>query len=117
VTNEPYMSIYVFCHDISFHIDWALDYRDYIQIFNFDAQLLSRMTRDIGDYFLTESKRLLDENPPNNSAAYHRLSWTHKLYERYGKMERVSMRRELHEVNQLLEEVEEGLKSSSDEDD
>ncbi|CAF4348387.1 unnamed protein product, partial [Rotaria sordida] len=44
---------------------------------------LSRLVRDIGDYFLTESKRLLDENPPNNSAAYHRLSWTHKLYERY----------------------------------
>ncbi|CAF0855761.1 unnamed protein product [Rotaria sordida] len=117
VTDEPYMSIYVFCHEISFHIDWALDYRDYIQIFNFDADLLSRMTRDMAEYFLTESKRLLEESPPNSSAAYHRLSWTHKLYDRYGKMENVSMRRELDEVNQLLEEVEEELKSSSDEDD
>ncbi|CAF4804379.1 unnamed protein product [Rotaria sp. Silwood1] len=117
VTDEPYMSIYVFCHDISLQIHQALDYRDYIQIFNFDADLLSRMIRDIGDYFLTESKRLLDESPPNNAAAYHRLSWTKELYYRYTKMEKVSMKKELGEVDQLLEDVEEELRSSSDEDD
>ncbi|CAF1501660.1 unnamed protein product [Rotaria sordida] len=117
VTNEPYMSIYVFCLDISVHAEWASNYRNYIHIFDFDADLLSRMIRDIGGYFLTEGKRLLDGNPPNNSAAYHRLSWANELYERYSKMEIVSMKKELDEVNQLLEKVEEGLKTSSDEDD
>ncbi|CAF3593164.1 unnamed protein product [Rotaria sp. Silwood2] len=116
VTDQPYMYIYVFCHNISFQIDWAFEYRAYIHLFNFDADLLSRMVRDIGDYFLTEAKRLLDESPPNNSAAYHRLSWTRELYDRYSELEQVSMRRELAEVHQLLEETEEELKSSSDED-
>ncbi|CAF0800567.1 unnamed protein product [Rotaria sp. Silwood1] len=117
VTDEPYMSIYVFCHDISLQLDWALKYRDYIHIFNFDADLLSRMVRDIGDYFLTESKRLLNKSPPNNAAAYHRLSWSNELYKRYSKMENNSMKKELDEVNKLLEDVENKVKSSSDEND
>jgi len=117
VTDEPYTSIYVFCHSIEQQRDWALNYRDYIQIFNFDADLLARMIRDIADNFVTESNRLLDEDPPNNSAAYHRLSWAHELYQRYAKLENVSMRKELDEVNRLLEGVEEELRSSSDQDD
>ncbi|CAF3916875.1 unnamed protein product [Rotaria sp. Silwood2] len=116
VTDQPYMYIYVFCHNISSQIDWAFEYRDYIHIFNFDADLLSRMVHDIGDYFLTEGKRLLDDSPPNNSAAYHRLNWARKLFHRYSELEKVSMKKELAEVNQLREEVEEELKSSSDEE-
>ncbi|CAF1473549.1 unnamed protein product [Rotaria magnacalcarata] len=117
VTEEPYMFIYVFCQNIEYHRDWALEYRDYIQIFNFEADLLARMMRDIGDYFLTESKRLLDESPPNNPAAQHRLTWANELLQRYGQMEKVSMKTELDEINQLLEQVEEDSRSSSDEDD
>ena len=115
-TNAPYCSIYVFCHNIELNIDWALDYRAYIQTFNFDADVLSRMVRDIADYFLIESKHLLDEEPPNNAAAYHRLSWAYKLFERYEKLEGASMRKPLKEINELLEDVEEDLKSSNDSD-
>ena len=116
VTDEPYDSIYVFCHNIEYQMDWALDYREYIQIFNHDADLLVRMIRDIANYFVMKGKRLLDEDPPNNAAAYHRLSWAHELYQRYSKMENVSMKKEFDELNELLEEIEEELKSSSDED-
>jgi hypothetical protein len=114
VTDEAYASIYVFCHSVENQMAWALDYREYIQIFTFDKDLLVRMIRDIGDDFLTESKRLLDEDPPNNAAAYHRLSWAHELYQRYRDMEKVSMKKEFDEVNELLEGVEEELKASSD---
>jgi hypothetical protein len=114
VTDKAYASIYVFCHSVEFQMAWALDYREYIQIFTFDKDLLVRMIRDIGDDFLTESKRLLDEDPPNTAAAYHRLSWAHELYQRYRDMEKVSMKKEFDEVNELLEGVEEELKASSD---
>jgi hypothetical protein len=117
VSNEPYMSMYVFCLNIGYHIEWALNYREYIQIFDHEADLLSRMTRDIGNYFVTQGKYLLVKVPPNNDAAYHRLSWAHELYQRYSKMEKeVSMKKELDEVNGLLEKIEKERKSSSDED-
>jgi len=115
-TDEPYQSIYVFCHNIEYQMHWALEHSEYIQIFNHDADLLVRMIRDMADYFLMIGRRLLAEDPPNNAAAYHRLSWAHELYQRYSKMEHVSLNREFDEVNQLLESVEEELKSSSDED-
>jgi hypothetical protein len=108
--------MYVFCLNIGYHIEWALNHREYIQIFDHEADLLSRMTRDIGNYFVTQGKYLLDEDPPNNDAAYHRLSWAHELYQRYSKMEKTSMKKELDEINELLEEIAEDLKSSSDED-
>ena len=116
-TDEPYTSIYVYCHSIGLQIDWALEYRDYIQIFDHEADLLARMIRDIADYFVMISKRMLDEDPPNNSAAYHRLNWAHKLYTRYSKMENTSLRKEFEELQLLLDDVEEELKCSSDEDD
>jgi hypothetical protein len=117
VTDEPYDSIYVYCHNIEYQMHWALDYTEYIQIFNHDADLLVRMIRDIANYFVMIGKRLLDEDPPNNAAAYHRLSWAHELYQRYSKMENVSLQQEFNELNQLLEDVEEELRPSSDEDD
>ncbi|CAF1473520.1 unnamed protein product [Rotaria magnacalcarata] len=84
--EEPYMFIYVFCQNIEYQLDWALEYRDYIQIFNFEADLLARMMRDIGDYFLTESKRLLNKSPPNNPAAQHRLTWANEFFQRYSQI-------------------------------
>jgi hypothetical protein len=116
LTDEPYASIYVFCHNVEYQMAWALDYSDYIQIFNHDADLLVRMIRDTANYFVVIGKRLLDEDPPNNSAAYHRLTWAHELYQRYRKMENVQLKKEFEEVNQLLESIEEELKTSSDED-
>jgi hypothetical protein len=117
VTDEPYDSIYVYCHNIEYQMHWALDYREYIQIFNYDADLLVRMIRDIANYFVMIGKRLLEEDPPNNAAAYYRFNWAHELYQRYSKMENVSLKKEFGELNQLRDNVEEKLKQSSDEDD
>ena len=117
-TNEPYTSIYVYCHNIGYHMQWALEYRDYIQIFNHDADLLVRMIRDMASYFVMISKRLIEEDPPNNSSAYHRLRWAHELYTRYSKMETDSLREEFKELDLLIKGVEDDLKSSSsDEED
>ncbi|CAF0948034.1 unnamed protein product [Rotaria sp. Silwood1] len=83
VTNEPYQSIYVFCHDINRNADWMRQYLDYLAPpFVFDKDLLLRLIRDIADCFVVESKRLLAAKPPNNSAAYNRLNWAYTLYDR-----------------------------------
>jgi hypothetical protein len=116
VTDEPHTSIYVFCHSIEKNADWILEYPEYILPFTFDADLLVRMIRDIADYFVVESKRLLEVNPPNYSAAYSRLNWAHTLYDRYRTMEKVSLKTEFDEVNELLRQAEEGMSSSSSDD-
>ncbi|CAF4037670.1 unnamed protein product [Rotaria magnacalcarata] len=117
VTKEPYMFIYIFCHNIANQVEWALDYRDYVQMFDFDADLLARVLRDIGNYYFTEGRRLLGESPPNNVAAYHRLHWARILYQRHSQMEQVSMSHEFDEISHLLENIEEELRSSSNDDD
>lgn len=114
--EKPYASIYVYCHNVEYQMDWALDYRDYIEIFNHDADLLVRMIRDIADYFVMKGKRLFEEDLHNNTAAYHRFSWAHVLYQRYSKMQSDPLRREFDEVNRLLAETEEEREVSEEED-
>jgi hypothetical protein len=118
VTNVLYSPIYVFCHDIERQRDWILDYLDYIQPpFTFDADLLARMIRDIADYFVLASERLLEVNPPKYSAAHNHLNWAHELYQRYSKLESDPLTKEFKKVNTLLERVENVMKSSSDNED
>ncbi|CAF2887711.1 unnamed protein product [Rotaria sp. Silwood2] len=113
VTNEPYQSIYVFCHDIGRNADWMRQYLEYLAPpFVFDKDLLVRLIRDIADYFVLESKRLLAAKPPKNSAAYNRLSWAYTLYDRYRTMEENPLKKEFNEVNNLLSLVELEIKHS-----
>ena len=119
VTREPYAFIYVYCHSINRHVDWMIEYRDYLAPpFNFDADLLARMTRDIADYFVKEGKRRLEVKPkPNYAAAYNRLTWARILYERYRTMEADPLKTEFAEVNKLMDQVENGMRPSSDNED
>ncbi|CAF4937699.1 unnamed protein product [Rotaria socialis] len=98
VTKEPYMFIYVFCLNIKYNREWALDYCDYIQMFNFEAELLAHAAVS------------------NNPIAYHRLTWAHELFHRYSQLEKISMKTERDEINRLLEQVENESRSSSDDD-
>lgn len=116
-TDEAYPFIYIFCFDKIHTAEWAIDYIDYVHIFDHEGALLARMMRDIADYFTTQGERLLDESPPNNAAAYHRLCWAHELFQRFEKLEKASVRAELDKVNQLLQAAEDELKPSSDEED
>jgi len=115
-TKEPCASIYVFCHEVERQMDWMPTYAEYLAPpFTFDADLLLRMTRDIADYFVAESKRLLEEQSPNYSAVKNRLTWAYTLYDRYRAMENsCSIRKELAEVNELIEKVEKKMKELAD---
>ncbi|CAF3833831.1 unnamed protein product, partial [Adineta steineri] len=78
INNKPYSSIYVYCHNIEFQLEWTMDYLDYIQVFNFDADLLQRMTRDIAEYFIERCKRLRQAN--DIEGALQRLYWAKRLW-------------------------------------
>jgi hypothetical protein len=52
-------SVYVFCVDTSEAL-WAVDYMDYVQVFNHELDLLARLTRDIGDYFVILGREQYD---------------------------------------------------------
>lgn len=84
ITNESYSSIFVFCHDIARQMDWADDYLEYLQMFNFDSELLERMIRDVAEYFIERSARLRQDQ--NYSGAKQRLQWGKKLRTQYDKM-------------------------------
>ena len=84
ITSKGYPSIYVFCHNIAWQMEWAEDYLEYLQMFNFDSELLERMTRDIAEYFIERGARLRQEE--NFWGARQRLHWAKKLWYQYDKM-------------------------------
>lgn len=113
ISNEPYSSIYVFCHSIALHVAWASEYDDYIQIFDFDSDLLERLTRDISLYFIERGERLRKDN--ELQGALQRLHWAKKLWHQHDKMAQdistddrqpVKESEKIKEINKLIKDIE-----------
>jgi hypothetical protein len=83
-TNEPYDSIYIFCTDIAKASEWAAPYYEYVKIFDFEADLLTRITRDLGEEFFKQGEELLQAN--QNESAIERLSWAKSLFIRHDNL-------------------------------
>lgn len=83
ITQEPIISIYIFCLDVAKAASWAADYYEYIMIFDFEGDLLARITRDLGDEFIDQGERLMQAN--KLAAAEERLSWAKSLHIRHEK--------------------------------
>jgi hypothetical protein len=119
ITNKPYTSVYIFCHHLEYH-NWVLDYAEYVQIFTFDLDLLTRMTLDIAEYFIERGKRIRQDNDLNG--ALQRLHWAKKLCHQHDKMLQqiatddlrpVKESRKMKEINNLIMEIEEILPKKS----
>lgn len=120
ITDEPYPSIYVFCHNIANNMGWAMDYIGYIQMFNFDSELLERLTRDIAEYFIERSKRLHKDGKLKD--ARRRLHWAKKLWHQYDKMQQpigtddlqpVRETSEMRQINEKIKKIESELPARS----
>lgn len=135
ITDKAYSSIYIFCHNIELHMHWVMDYVDYVQMFNFDSEVLERMTRDIADYFVERGKRLRQDN--DLEGALQRLYWAKRLWYQYQKMQRQSSisastnsstttptdrdqpimeTKETKEIEQLIEEIEQEQREKPSDD-
>ena len=111
VTNDPYKSIYVFCKDIAMNYDWAIQDKDYIQIFTHEADLLARMTRDMADYYFTQGERLrATEHLEDAFRFYH---WSKKLFLQYEKMGQ-PCRKYLENIDRITKEIENTLRPPVD---
>lgn len=103
-TNEPYDSIYIFCSDLEKASEWADDYRDHVQLFNIEADLLQRMTRDLGEEFFKQGQQLLDID--DNKLAVKRLSWSRSLFMRHESLRLPSklFRNSYRSISKILEQ-------------
>ncbi|UJR20217.1 hypothetical protein I4U23_023348 [Adineta vaga] len=126
ITDESYSSIYVFCHNIELQMNWALEYLKYVQIFDFDKDLLQRMTHDIADYFFERGRRILKDNDPVNALKH--LHWAKRLYYQFEKMDpekltdtfrQVQESKDTRMINAFIESIESTMPkdSSSDKED
>ncbi len=124
ITNDPYASVYVFCHNIEYQMTWAMECIEYVQIFNFDSELLERMTRDIAEYFIERSERLRQGD--DLKGARQRLHWAKKLWHQYDKMQQqivtddpraVRLSQRMIKINALIADIEIALQNELDNDD
>ncbi|CAF1309591.1 unnamed protein product, partial [Didymodactylos carnosus] len=83
-TTEPYDSIYIFCTDTGKAAQWAAPHYEYVKIFSFEADLLTRLTKDLGEEFLNHGQELLAANQID--AADERLTWAKSLFIRHDKL-------------------------------
>ncbi|CAF0806795.1 unnamed protein product [Adineta steineri] len=82
-------SIYIFCANMTAHIEWARQFLDFccIKIITDDRQMLARLTRDIAKYLSSKGEEELSNN--NLSAitlALQYFSWAHNLYQQADKV-------------------------------
>ncbi|UJR18894.1 hypothetical protein I4U23_022022 [Adineta vaga] len=89
LTYGFHLSICVFRENDGEQLDWAFDYRNNIQVFDFDEDLFVRLIRDIADYHVAV-------------AVHRRFSWAEKLYGRYCDIEGVFLKEKFDEINVLL---------------
>ena len=80
-TKQAYDSIYVFCNDIARAAQWAISYCEYVKIFDFEADLLARITRDLAEEFLENGKLLIADNQLEDAKT--RLGWAKSLFIRH----------------------------------
>jgi hypothetical protein len=109
VTNDPYSSIYIFCLDIPLHYSWAMEYYEYVQMFDHEADLLARMTRDMAEYYFTQAER--QRVNEHLKEALRTYLWSKKLYLHYKKMNE-PCQKYIDDINRITQEIKNTLQSS-----
>jgi hypothetical protein len=72
------VKIYIYCRKIEAHVDWAYDYIDKILMFNFDEELLIRLTNEIAKYLMNVAEE--EKAGGHNERATGLLDWADWLY-------------------------------------
>jgi hypothetical protein len=87
--NVNKISIYVFCLNMAYHSQWALDYVDLdcIKMENDDRIILACLTRDIANYLESRGKKeFSNDNSASVELALQYFGWAKKLYEQADKV-------------------------------
>ncbi len=83
---------------------------EYIQIYDHEADLLTRITRDMGKYYSTQGEL---QQTDNNLEVPRRFDqWSRKCFLQYEKMGQPCQKY----IHRIIDEIEHSLRSSSDDD-
>ncbi|CAF4330359.1 unnamed protein product, partial [Adineta steineri] len=82
------ITIFIYCAKIKDYIEWAIDYIQKMLMFDFDEDLLIRLTNEIANYFEEEAKTY--ENNGNVGHANGLLEWADWLYNDASTLEQAS---------------------------
>ena len=82
--GEKYSSIYIFCANVANAAEWAMEYVQYIKLFDNEADLLARMTSDLDEEFVEHGRLLRSENKLQD--ALDRFSWARSMFIRHEKL-------------------------------
>jgi len=117
-----HQAIYVLCHNIKLNMPWAMEYIEYILMFDFDSELLERLVREIALYYLNRAERMMTE-PNRQVETLQRLNWAQRLWYNYDQMlQQIPVREstQMTEINDLIRQVEStlvSLENSNDKND
>jgi hypothetical protein len=106
VTNDPYNSIYIFCLDIPLHYVWVVEYYEYTQMFDHEADLLARMTRDMAEYYSTQAERQHVNGYLKEALRFY--SWSKKLFLQYQKMKQ-PCQKYIDNIDRITQEIQDIL--------
>jgi hypothetical protein len=101
VINEVY-AIYLLCENILDHTKWALEYIEHIQLFDFDTDLIIRLTRDVADYCVQQGKERLIYDPKK---ALQYFSTARKLTLRANMVDGTCSDSRLDDISNLLQSL------------
>ena len=104
--------IYIFCRDISEHVEWAEPYTDRISnFFQHQDDLLERLTNDIGKYLEAKGDQFVTNDAPWQ--AKNCYAWAQKLYLRNVEDECMNSRQSLRRVKEKMESIQCGSTCTS----
>ncbi|CAF1089779.1 unnamed protein product [Rotaria magnacalcarata] len=81
ITHASYRHIYMHCQNLASHLNWAIEFVNYMQSFDCHANLLRHLTHDIAEYFLGQSRLYLINNDPKEIVDTEATPNTNKLIE------------------------------------
>jgi hypothetical protein len=96
-------AIYIFTCNIFINIDWVSSYMDKVLMFDHELDLLSRLTKDIAEYYVRKALETIE----NLQHSLHYLQWAKKLlYKANIVDERSSPTMKLKQIEAFIEQVE-----------
>lgn len=98
------VQIFIFCAKINDYTVWATDYIEKVLMFDFDEELLIRLTNEIANYLSDQAKLYEQENQSEKAAGL--LDWADWLYNDADTLQREAckkIRRNIQQQRQKLD--------------
>lgn len=101
--NMKIRVIYIFTWNVSYHKEWAIDYVDKVLMFDHELDLLSRLTNDVGKYYIRKGMANIEKLP----LTVQYLNWAKKLFSKANIVGGLtSSIRKIEDLDLLIEKIE-----------